>query len=92
MRSLLYGTLLCAIGTAAQQNIMKSDHLKDIQLQLHKQFTHSFLGDHLLQQQNSSTVDFILDSKMGISINVGSDSLRLSMSPMIHRGFSGLYD
>jgi hypothetical protein len=92
MRSLLYSTLLCAIGTAAQQNFMKSDYKNDIQRQLHKQFTHSFLSDHVLQQQNSSTVDFTLDSNMSIGINVGSDSLRLSLCPMIHLGFSGLYD
>jgi hypothetical protein len=54
MRSLVNAALLCAIGTSAQQPF---NSMKNIFRQHPNEFVRSFLGGHMLQQQNPSSVN-----------------------------------
>lgn len=92
MRSLVYAALLCVIGTAAQHPFGNFDSMKNIARQQPNKFAHKFLGGHVLQQQNRSVVNIELSNQMSIDITVGSQNASLSMLPMIHSGYSGLWD
>jgi len=89
MRSLVNAALLCAIGTSAQQPF---NSMKNIFRQHPNEFARSFLGGHMLQQQNPSSVNIKLNDRMSIDAYVGSENISLSLVPMINTGFSGLYD